>query len=71
MDLSYEAISMRVDNMLDINTGGERISRATYFYMYGYLKALLEADVLNEYEFSKLKEKVNKHKYTNPHLKEE
>ena len=71
MDLSYEAILMRVDNMLDVNTGGELISRVTYGYLCGYLKALLEADVLNEYEFSKLKEKVNKHKYTNPHLKEE
>lgn len=64
MDLSYEAISMRVDNMLDINTGGER-GKAIYFYMYGYLKALLEADVLNEHEFSKLKERVNKHKHLN------
>lgn len=70
MHLSYEAISMRVDNMLDINTGGERIGRATYFYMYGYLKALLEADVLNEYEFSKLKQRVNEHKCSNRYLKE-
>lgn len=70
MDLSYEAISTRVDNMLDINTGGER-GRTIYFYMYGYLKALLEAEVLNEHEFSKLKERVNKHKYSNKHLKEE
>lgn len=51
MDLSYEAISMSVDNMLDVNTGGELISRVTYGYLCGYLKALLEADVLNEYEF--------------------
>lgn len=71
MDLSYEAISMRVDNMLDINTGGEQISRATYYYMYGYLKALLEAEVLNEYEFSKLKERVTKHKHRNSYLKED
>lgn len=71
MDLSYEAISMRVDNMLDVNTGGEIISRVTYGYLCGYLKALLETDVLNEYEFSKLKEKVNKHKYIKPYLKKE
>lgn len=70
MDLSYEAISMRVYNMLDVNTGGELISRVTYGYLCGYLKALLEACVLNEHEFSKLKEEVNKHKYTNPYLKE-
>ena len=70
MDLSYEAISMRVDNMLGMNTGGERIGRETYFYMYGYLKALLEAEVLNEYEFSKLKQHVNKHKCSNRYLKE-
>lgn len=69
MDLSYEAISTRVDNMLDINTGGER-GRTIYFYMYGYLKALLEAEVLNEHEFSELKERVNKHKHRNKYLSE-
>lgn len=71
MDLSYEAISMRVHNMLDINTSEELISRVTYGYLCGYLKALLEAGVLNEYQYSKLKETVNKHKYTNQHLREE
>lgn len=71
MDLSYEAISKRVDNMLDVNTGCEQTSRATYFYLYGYLKALLEADVLNEFEFSKLKERVTKHKHRNSYLKKE
>lgn len=65
MDLSYEAISKRVDNMLDVNTGRELISRVTYGYLYGYLKALLEVEVLNEFEFSKLKERVNKHKHLN------
>nr|UVY16234.1 MAG: hypothetical protein [Bacteriophage sp.] len=70
MNLSYEEISMRVDNMLEINTDGEQISRATYFYIEGYLKAFLETGVLNEYEFSKLKEHVTKHKYSKLYLKE-
>lgn len=70
MNVSYEAISMRIDNMLDVNTGCEEISRATYFYLDGYLKAFLEADVLNEFEFSKLKGRVTKHKHRNSYLKE-